>query len=216
MARALKPQKVDTWRHMRYNLSVDLFLDRNTCAFFCDYAGQQLRKPALAELTRALNELVEATLDLTWQSMITVSRMKPFAEQSDSFVGFKIDRSYICQTSSGSWLQVSWDDYHDEDRLKREPIQFWAREFYIPIEKRQSFKLPCTDDSSGRRHIDDVDCYYLPYTDALWVGLEDIIEKIRILRRSLNQLLTTQEGLAKIESQAAFLLTAGTPGELNG
>ena len=208
MARALKPQKVETWKHEKRGVKLDLFLDRNDHTFFCEFQKEIVREPSLAALHHTIRRTIESSCALKWLPMVTVTRLKPFAQDGDQFIGFTIERSWIAQKADGNWLQCSWEHNDtDEDR------EMWASSFWLGHGVHGStFTLPYY----GAKNVfhRDYDHFYLPYTEELWVGLDELLEKLRFLRGKLDELLTTQAGLERIAGFGGNLLPAtfGTPG----
>lgn len=205
MARALKPQKVQDWTHERRGITLVFFLDRNDNTFFFEYQKQRISKPSIVELQHAALALVEASAALVWLPMITVSRLKPFArEDCGDFIGFEINRSWIAKKVNTDWLQSRWDGFDRDGQDEREK---WAGNFY-PSRHIADFALPYY---GAADHVHDRDQFYLPYTEELWVGLEQLLEKIRLVKTQLDLLLTTPAGLERVAS-FAHELSPGTFG----
>lgn len=193
MPRALKPYKVDEYRNNKKGVIVELFFDRDSKEFFATYAGKQLRKPSINELRAAMHAQVEATVKLVWIPMITIDRITPFGNSNGAFVGFDIERQWIAQTLPGFWVSLLWETYERTDK------DTFIKQFYPAQAVRSAFKLPC--------HAED--CFYLPYSEQLWKGLSEINEAILKLRDGLNKLLTTEDGLRRIETISIRKLLEG-------
>ncbi len=204
MARQLKPQKVEDYRHHRRGVSISIFLDRNTHEFFFDFMKERYIRPSLAELQRVAHEVVERETSLTWIPMITVESLSPFCRNDDTFIGFTIKRSWIAKKASGRWLEGRWEDKEDGSLMgDREK---WASDFYPASSTKQTdFSLPFYGDEH----------YYLPYTDALWTGLETLLTHVRAMKKTLTHLLTTPDGLQRVERAATKSLPGGIAGMLN-
>jgi hypothetical protein len=208
MARALKPQKVDTWRDVKRGVKLDLFLNRNDNTFFFDYQQARTSRPSIRELQQAAHDVVEASVTLVWLPMITVDRLMPFArDDGDEFIGFEVSRNWIARKADGTWLEVNWEhDDTDEDR------EMWAQQFYLG-NHAQNFALPYYGNGNGlRQSVHDIDSFYLPYTEELWVGLEALLGKIRFLKTKLDELLTTPAGLNRLATFAHQLLAGAAFG----
>jgi hypothetical protein len=96
----------------------------------------------------------------------------------------------------GHWLEATWANNTDDDREK------WGTQFY-PGQSVKNFTLPYFGAKSN-----DSKSFYLPYTEALWVGLQDLLQKINRLSIRLDELLTTPEGLAHLAATTSHLLGA--------
>lgn len=202
MARSLKPQKVEDFRHNKRGVSVALFLDRNTHEFFFDFLQERYTKPSLAELHKLAYEVIERETALTWAPMITVEKLTPFVQSDQTFIGFTIDRSWIARKANGNWLESQWDTRENGDTMHDR--ETWASNFYIGRNVKFD-RLPYYGESK----------YYLPYSEALWTGLEKLLHHIRAMKRTLNHLLTTPDGLQRVE-QAAGRALPGMLGLPNG
>lgn len=203
MPRALKPQKLDSFTHRSYGVTVDLMLDRNSHDFFFDLGGNTFRAESMSDLTRKAREAIAESHNLTWLPMITVTRLEPFACRTNAFVGFEYDRSWIARKVDGKWLQCSWVNYEREN--PNEALR-WSHDFY-PGRKVTAFKLP-----SHGEDRDDAKTFYLPHSDELWHALEIVCDKITELRKRLDALMMTEKGIAKLSTLATgLLLGVGEP-----
>lgn len=199
MPRQLKPHLAEKWKHFKHGVTVDLMLDRNTHTFFCVFQGNRIVAPSLAELQRLISKEVEASFSLSWIPMITVTRLKPFNDRdSSSFVGFRLEQSWIARKQDGKWLEASWGSFNGERDLRND----FAADFYPG--KDGTFSLPF----KGRDSIRNYDCYYLPYTEEVWDALLLIDDRIKTIRDQLHELLTTDKGIEFLMTFATKLLPA--------
>jgi hypothetical protein len=204
MARAAKPQHIEDYRFDRLGVRVSLCFDKNRADFCFVLGGTTFRKPSIEELRRLAHDQILATHDLQWQPIITVNQLKPFACQERSFVGFTLDRSWIAKKANDDWVEHRWeeeleegDPIPDQEKARKDWISeahyFAGRDFTLHVL------------SADWQH--DENRYHLPYTDNVWANLLRIVDQIEVLRDRLNALLTTPEGLARLEAPGIKLLT---------
>ena len=207
MPRQLKPQKLDTYKHSRLGVAVDLFLDRNSHVFFFELAGKRYTNKSMDGLTNDAHAAIEATHGVDWIPIITVERFRPFAQNDDgSFIGFHYTRSWIAKKHDDQWIQHRWA-YDDEKELNPTEMLRGASGFHI---YRKNFTgvphFAKDDDWHDARNS------FLPYTVELWESLGLLVEKIKLLRKKLDELLMTEDGLKKLAAFASQLsLSDGKP-----
>lgn len=199
MARRLKHQKLDTLRHNKLGVSVDLCLDRNTALFTFELNGQIYSAKSMDELRSLAHREIEKLYHIKWEPVIEVTRLKPFARDDSGFLGFTQERFYIAQKADGAWIQRSWgsEGWPDDGRNHLSEAAYYADKNFAMYKDHDS------------RH--DNTEYVIEYSDAAWTALEHISAQINVLRDRLGDLLMTRKGVAQLETmKLGKLLGDGT------
>ena len=203
MARVAKAQHIEDFRFDRLGVKVSLCFDKNRADFCFELGGTTFRAPSIAELRRLAHDQILATYDLTWLPIIEVKRLNPFANKSRTFVGFNLDRFWIAKKNNGDWVDHQWEELEEGQPIPDPEV---ARRDWISNSHyfaASTFKL----DTLQADYRGDADSYHLAYSDAVWDNLQRIVDQIEVLRDRLNALLTTPEGLARLEAPGIKLLT---------
>lgn len=205
MARKLKPRKVGEVKHKGSGVEVPIFLDRNELDFFADFGGQTLRDGNAKSLQRRVWMAIDAAIRLDWQPVIEVREMRPFATPSHGFVGFEAGRFLWTRRHNGTLARVEWRNKDVTDKYA------YAKTMTHRAKMVEEFDPPYRD-CAGRAVV-----IYLPYTDELWNGLQELERAILILKARLTDLLMTEEGRARLaEVGQAMLKALPAPGPEKG
>ena len=137
-----------------------------------------------------ISKWVRETMHLTWADMIHVQQPEPWGNQG-TYVSIDLDRMHYAQTKSGKTYYVPWG---------REKGINNARGLYgmgdaIPL------ILPYV-------HGTDI---YLPYSDSLWEGLNEVEKVIQAAKETLHELLISEQGQDTLTDVGADILGLALP-----
>lgn len=196
MARKLKPQKVSEVKHRGSGVVVPIHLDRNELDFFADFGGQRFRAGAAKELRRELWLIIDESIRLEWHPVIEVKALRPFATRSDGFVGFETERFLWARRHDGTLARIGWSQKDVADKYRH------AKTMPARVKMQEEFDPPYRDDQAR------VATVYLPYTDDLWVGLQELVMGVSVLKDRLTELLLTKEGQARLAEVGQAMVKA--------
>ncbi len=195
---ARKPARVDWIVHARTGVKVALRLNKGTMTFEAEYAGITYKSKDGAEIRKQILDEIERSHQLTFYPVIIVELEEPryWGRSYQARAGGVLlvaRRHYY--SSDGVLRELSWEDHAagKVDRLKRwNPVGYKGKpgDFALPY----MVSKPTTTSSSY---------YYLPYTDEVWDGLQEIVKVIKQARDRLAVLLSAP-------SVIADLITIGT------
>lgn len=213
MARQLKPQSIGEYDERETHTRVELFLDRNTHEFFANFAGTRYESNSKGELIGHLQKAIRASLNIEWKSLIEVRRLEPahysFGDRSadPAFVGFRLNRYHYGQLADGTWVAVQWQT-QDHLRIGLRRNFGW--------ERNKEFNPPC----SIQGHAGLSDTFYLPYDEVSWMALNQLVENIRAVRRTLDGMLASEDGIGQLvqaiaDGMGMKMKMLSVPGEEN-
>lgn len=206
MTRKLKALEVGEVKHVKLAAPVKVFYDRADKKFFGTIPGNTITATEQRACERLIYEAISELVQLEWQRVIVVQRLRPFAysgggNRVEPFVGFEMHRHEVAKqkTADGErsrWLERDWRDDSNTSAFWKER---WindgdAKTFYHPEEKQ-----------NGEHTV------VLPYTDELWANLSALQDRVTQAGEQLTQMLNSPD-LPKILAQARVslgLLPAG-------
>jgi hypothetical protein len=131
-------------------------------------------------------------------------------EEIESKLGLHVRRFWLAKIKIG-WLQCHV--WHSVDTEYVPPKPGDLHDFDAPLPRRanahewmpprsndgRDFALPYTE-KTREHYRDDAELHYLPYTEALWNGLNEIGARMNELGQKLENLIKQDGGIQKIES----------------
>jgi hypothetical protein len=206
MPRELKPQSIGFYEDDRTHTTVEMFLNRNDHTFFAKFGGDTYYGASKNELVERLRTAVREAQDIQWSPVIEVRRLSPAnytyldgLDKDPSFVGFRLYRYYYGRLVDGTWVTTRWETAESQ-RVNSHQNLGWGRD--------KEFIPPC----HRQGHSGIPDTYYLPYEEATWAALSQLVENIRAVRRKLEEMLSSEEGM----SQLVKAITAGMGAKMLG
>lgn len=192
--------KIDTVTEPKSGVSVNITLDKKRMEFSAEFAdfritdkdGEKVRDQVL----RAIRERAE----LKWEAVIEVQQTRNYGsigtgygtlplEQNEE-MGLRIDRFYLARKFDGNWVRAEW---HTPDKERMHKAKHWSSRTrdmteirYTVSEERTTFG----NKSEGK--------YLMPYNDALWAGLNEVIIKMKMIRELVKGLLSNEEGIERL------------------
>ena len=196
MARDLKPQVVDKIRvRMSYDW-IEIMLDRNQKTFFADFYGEKIEGKTFEEVRNKVRIAADNAVQLEWIPIIEIEVDDPNrwswnknGDERQSFFKVTIDRYYVAKTPQKGWIRTNWEN-KKEDRLKYyKPVYFGDHDY-------DSVVFPC---HHGLEH-------WMPYTEELWTGLNELLNSIVRARDKLVELVKDERSIKQIEGVGASIL----------
>lgn len=191
MARTKKPEPIDTYRHEKTRVEVQVFLDRNTFEYYADYAGRKIKNKDHGALLKELREAIEAYNTLVWQPVIHIT---VDTRGNTPFLAFTYDRFLVCNRQSkggaklkgGDMLKCPWhvERTQRKSEAEIEALQkklgrgtFYAEEHdpvpYEGMEIPDELKLGAS--SEWHWDVDRNGPFQVPCRPKGWRGVEDEI-----------------------------------------
>lgn len=204
MPRVLKPQPVDEpIKDRESGDQIQMFLDRNNKRFFFEYQGQRVETAEFKDLPGLAQKALVAARNLEWQSIIFVSYEKrstwdqgplwPLAKiQFERFQwAYRRDghlmRRSLRWIENGSWSTNKGWAYGGPE--------FWGWNRNLP-KGEGLFNPPVYSDTAA----------WLPYTEELWTGLNQIKAAIEQIEKRIKEIVTTPEGTEMLLNAGESLL----------
>jgi|GEM_PF-5636276 len=187
MARQLKPQKVETLRHILYG-EVELFLDRNDLHFFATIAGVKIDARSIDDLMKEVRAELDRMDDLEWVPVIKVDKPYDHSGQKNRAIAFQFKRFYVAKVPHGGYREsgweVRWPHEKADSRTKHSSIFYWNEE------KSGPFAPPCNPfyEHTYKPEV-NASVIYLPYSDETWLALEQLAALVATLKERLESLL---------------------------
>jgi hypothetical protein len=191
MPRQLKPQSIGEFYEQNTHTKVEMFLDRNDHTFFAEFGGAKYYGVSKVELEGHLRTAVKEAVEIEWAPAIEVRRLEPsyYSTQDrtadPSFVGFRLHRFYYGRLKDGTWVTAPFD-CPENMRVSFQRNLGWGRD--------KEFTLPC----HRQGHSGLPDTYYLPYEETTWAALSQLVENIRTVRRKLEEMLSSDDGIGQL------------------
>lgn len=146
-------------------------------------------------------------------------------EEGKGELNITFSRSWIAQQPNGAWLQCkqwfSVDEQNPENAalIHDEKVFFTcrpmarrlnARDFYLAnrLDNGRGFALPYTVHDNYRVG-NQADVHYVPYTQELWDGLNELVARVDQLKNRLQDLLGKEAGRLRLAGLVNRFLTAG-------
>lgn len=197
-------RKVQTWRHERSGLSADIFL-RGT-RFVALFLEEMFEAPDVAMLRKKMSDKAEHWIEMEWHPLIEVSIKEPSGsyhrdEPDSEGIDLQLERYLISCSPTGQLFRVGWDV--DPEHRKASMDSFgegyrWTRGIASRIRLTGlPLKAPMKTHDGG---------WLIDYNEQLWEGFTGVQQGIRELRRRLEKLVGTKQGIE--------MLLAGHDGRL--
>lgn len=155
--------------------------------------GRLFRNISADALRSEVNKFAGDSMSLEWRQIIEVKMLVPFARpDTDYMLSFDCKTYLIAKNASGRWMQK---EVGDEDGFMHE----WG------WSGQQELILPCRSRNNDRA------THFLPYSEAVWQGLNALREVIKGAKLKLLSMLSTNEGLAQIAGAAQTMLLLPAP-----
>jgi hypothetical protein len=190
--RQLKPQSLGFYENQDTRVRVELFLDRNEHNFFAKFGGEQYYGESKNDLIEHLKKVIKESVNITWAPVIEVVKMQPWSsyygrDEAPAFVGIGVRRFYYGRLQDGTYVTVQWDIPEDKRTNFRQNLG-WGRD--------QEFVPPCTRGKGAGGGSPDT--FFLPYDEVIWLALNQLVENIRAVRRKLDGMLSSAEGIDRL------------------
>lgn len=234
--------RIETFTHRKTGRSADVRLEKRSGLFFAEIPvgpgipPDTTESRDVREVRNWLEEKLATTTNdfvLDWQPVVEVAhsdgdRGWSRRETNDAGVRVYFERYWIALTPDQTeWRKLAWEHGDEEHSGYLEPEhRYAASERYRPgpegerrterewrrgfKEADKVFKIPFFEPNPGGDPRS-----YLPYTPALWAGLEGILAAIKDARAGVAKLIGTKAGLAVLNEigsgKATLQLTSGEP-----
>jgi hypothetical protein len=193
-----------TWHHKRTGVSIVIRIDQDGF-FTAQYGDRVIGNEKLPELEKELKQFVEESEKLEWIQVLKANVTGQRFHGDGESIGLNIDRFWLAEKRDGTWIKAPWDseeerdlsDQYSQSRMDRSSAFYTA-------DNTPSFSIPYIADGEGGT------CYYR-YSDAMWLGLTAISERIAALRAKLGEMIKTESGMKQIAGLKPNLLPAGEP-----
>lgn len=206
MARKLKPYEVETIKHDRAGIEVVIYLDRESKDFFADFSGERFSGDTAAKVKMSVCSAIVDSLNWEWKPAIKV--YKPIhhgQNDTNASLSINIERFYWARRNDGKNLTSSWSmPNFIRDRNTMASVFHWD-------DRCVEFNLPCTNshirskDFYGKTHDlllekpTEPDTFYIPYSEDLWTGLNQIIQALHTLDNRLKEMIGSDEGIKTLQ-----------------
>lgn len=212
MPRQLKPQSIGEYYDSNTHTTVEMFLDRNDHTFFAQFGPEKYYAGSKNELIVQLQKAVKEAVNIEWAPMIQVRRIEPSTlgwgdrDEDPPFVGFKVYRYHYGRLQDGTWVSSPWDTSEHLRTNLRQNLGF---------DKNKELVLPCSRREGGRGVPNT---FFLPYDEETWVALNHLVENIRVVRRRLDAMLVSEDGIGQLVRAVASGMSTKMlgPGDDNG
>lgn len=194
MAKQKKTVLFTTITEPKSGISTQIFVDRDTKEFKAQVAGQWLINKDGELLEKQVLEAIQKSLELEWKPFITVNYLS-HNYSGDGFIGLTIRRDIYAKLPDGTYREANWGAPEGAEITWARPLN-WSG--------GGEFNPPCK--RPGYSYSGDGSNFYLPYTQELWDGLEELRNKITALRKQLELMLLDPSGLAQIAALSNALL----------
>jgi len=191
MSRQLKPQSIGPYYDTNTHTTVEMFLDRNDHTFFAKFGDQKYEAASKNELIVQLQKAIHESVNITWAPVIEVKRLEPGhysmmdRDKDPSFVGFRLARYHYGRLNDGTWVATGWD-VPDQLRASARQNLGWGR--------KDEFNPPC----HRQGHSGLPDTYFLPYDEAAWEALIQLVSNIRAVRQRWDAMLSSEDGIGQL------------------
>lgn len=223
MARARKPEKIDTVYFHDTGESIEIMQNRNDWTFFAEYQGEIVSHAEKAKMPQLVRELyARLHVELEWTRMIEI-HTGPTDERGRVELSYRC-RDFAIRPSDHRIMErrVSFGaDYanpskSDMGKVHTSQPSIWQGWYYNMIvpgisENNQISRFTQQQQSAMLQlPLYGRGAAYLPYSDELWQALKRISGMIVRLHDELHKIVTTPEGNELLLNfSAANLLPAG-------
>ncbi len=193
--------KIETIKEYKSGIEVNIYLDKKKMEFGAEFAdfivtgkdGEKVKADILAAI-RERSELVWTPV-IRAEQMYQVStyngHQEIYREQREN-MGLTIERFYVARKMDGSWVRVEW---FTEPQHRMMHAKSWHGDIAkgaTGIQYSGSVEGDWTNPSRKKGK------FILPYSDALWDGLTEVLVKMKMIRELVSGLLGSEEGMAKL------------------
>lgn len=197
MPRELKPQKVDQVEDSQTGYIVPIMLDRNSLTFFAEFNGEGTKAASAAEVRVWVEKAIKEARDFVWEGVIEVSKNTQHTSEN-AYIQYTINRFWHTKTINGNPLKCDWK--YQTDLARSSNGHQWH---FSP--KEIPSHIP-------QRFTSDYDHYYLPYDEATWKGLEELLVALKTITEKIDVILGDDpDQLAVVGSRILGMLPAGEP-----
>ena len=190
---ARKPARVDWIAHQRTGVKVALRLNKKSMTFVAEYAGITYRSKDGADVRKQVLEDIEKSHKLTFHPAIAVELDEPQywnRSYQAKAGGIRLVARRFYYSNDGGLRELAWENHAlgKIDRLKMfRPIGYEG--------KPEGFALPYIVPGRGTT---STSYYYLPYSDEIWKGIQEIVGVITQARERLIELLSAPSVIADL------------------
>ena len=190
------PARVGWIIHDRMRTKVALRLAKSSMTFQAEWAGKVYRNKDGAVLRKQILELIEASEHLVFHPVIEAEVARPgygsYSSGRRAQVSLCVDRFFYAESSSGGLLKLAWERQDSSRQRHWNPGEGFTG-------------VPC--------HIPhcysyDPDRHYLVYSDDMWAGLGVLLDAIEQAEGRINEILSADDTLARIEAVGAAIIKA--------
>jgi hypothetical protein len=212
---------VEIYNNRKLGGMVPIFFDKTNGTFSAEMDGVLLQHSELLKLRALIDTQMSSRTTLEWLPMIEVEFGDRWGKQSTAGkrkdndlrcdVTLGIRRQWIARKPDGKWLSANWDN--DEPTRLMHSSRFDVGKFsrsLDPNNPTREFSLPWVEEHESTYYGDEMSSptYYLPYTEALWIGLISVIMRLNDLQGALVDLIGSEKSRKQLATHAAGLLPA--------
>lgn len=186
-------KKVDEFVEQVTGVTITVHLVTDSMTFVASVLGKRFRDKEGDKARSAAIKYARDMHELVYKPVIIVSERRPWFHYDDASVAFDLEREYITQKADGEWVSIEWSRYVDgdskENALRSHPTHNGSHEF------------PYT-----RKADRDSVVTVIEYDEALWTGLKELQNKVRLLRERLFQMIGSPDGINTITQVGESIL----------
>jgi hypothetical protein len=201
-------------QNFKLQVEADIFLSREDLIFSAHLNGKSMQSKDGQAVRKWLEQQLEDACALVWIPVICVLDAEPrnctynTRKLQLHDVSVDINRFYVAALPDGSVRSVDWEVSEAERLTAHGGPYAWVGHEAKTMMVDGKVRLPQHDE-----HL-----HLLPYTEALWAGLNELMTGIDRLRIRLHVMLRSDAGLAKLNTvgaQMLKLLGEGEPEKIN-
>jgi len=232
MRKGMYGRKIEVYTHPKYGGSVPIYLN-NIGTFHATFGEDDVTLSAetKSELMKLVDETLKNRTNLEWFPVIEIEFGTNFSfshrrdedekNSKSSEVQLLFERFWIAKKIDKKWIEASWSvtSYHEIHRPKTETGDRLSRSLQFRVSGKYDrntgreidlteFSLPHTIKATDR---DEMPKYYVPYTEELWLALNNITNRMEELQKKIIDVLKTPESRANLIANVSKLLPAPKP-----
>jgi hypothetical protein len=201
--------KIETVTEPRSGVSVPITLDKKRMEFTAKFADFSITDKDGEKVRDAVLRAIRERAELQWTAVIEAHQTRNYGsigtgygslplEQNEE-MGLRIERFYVARKFDGDWVRAEW---HTPDGERMHKAKHWHGRSYMT-----EIKYTMHESETDLRYNNKLKGEYLmPYDDALWTGLEEVLRKMKMIRELVKGLLSSEEGVQRL-----IAVGSGTP-----
>lgn len=207
-----KGRKVEDYHLRSFGTTIEIRMTSDLI-FFAQVGNDALQADNAETLRCMIREKIEELHDAEWKPIIEIEYKERIDHPQEAHFELSYEKFY-CAEVGDKVRQISWANYEHCINEGKDPktILYRSKEQHRKLEDKLKTRS-CTyhRTRNGEEVVENLSSkygtFYKPYSEELWNGLEKLREAITLAKHKISQLLSTEEGIAKLKSEGKLMIT---------